>query len=143
MKYLLGLQFWRLFNHTELNDVVSQNNNLFIDIYKLVTLMMINYSRQDLYIRRHGCSPVNLLHISQHLFLRTTLEGYFCSQFYIALPRWILNDFYMLSQILRDGINFWVIFKETTCISKYQLDLSLLQALQQHVFLRMISLTCF
>ena len=92
----------------------------------------------------YGCSPVNLLHISQHLFLRATLEGYFCSQFYIFYPDdtlSILYDFYMLSQILRDGINVWVIFKETTCISKYQLDLSLLQALQQHLFLRMIPLT--
>ena len=24
---------------------------------------------------RHGCSPVNLLHISEHLFLRTPLEA--------------------------------------------------------------------
>ena len=27
---------------------------------------------------RHGCSPVNLLHIFRSLFLRTLLDGYFC-----------------------------------------------------------------
>ena len=27
---------------------------------------------------RHGCSPVNLLHFSEHLFLRTPLDGGFC-----------------------------------------------------------------
>ena len=27
---------------------------------------------------RHGCSPVNLQHISEHCFLRTPLEGSFC-----------------------------------------------------------------
>ena len=26
----------------------------------------------------HGCSPVNLLHISEHLFLRTLPDGCFC-----------------------------------------------------------------
>ena len=26
---------------------------------------------------RHGCSPVNLVHISEHLAIRTPLEGYF------------------------------------------------------------------
>ena len=27
---------------------------------------------------RYGCSPVNLQHISEHLFIRTPLEGCFC-----------------------------------------------------------------
>ena len=26
----------------------------------------------------HGCSPVNVLHIVEHLFLRTSLDGCFC-----------------------------------------------------------------
>ena len=26
----------------------------------------------------HGCSPVNMLHISKHLFLRTLVDGCFC-----------------------------------------------------------------
>ena len=26
---------------------------------------------------RHGCSPVNLVRISEHLAIRTPLEGYF------------------------------------------------------------------
>ena len=28
---------------------------------------------------RQGCCPVNLMHILEHLFLRTTLDGCFCN----------------------------------------------------------------
>ena len=39
---------------------------------------------------RHGCSPVNLLHFSEHLFIRTLLEGCFCSTFsYQFKKNWI------------------------------------------------------
>ena len=33
---------------------------------------------------RHGCSPVNLLHISEHLFLRTPLDSCFCNYIFLS-----------------------------------------------------------
>ena len=50
---------------------------------------------------RHGCSTVNLLHISEHLFLGTTLDGCFCVFFqrlsnespaWIKLLPWATRD---------------------------------------------------
>ena len=34
---------------------------------------------------RHGCSPVNLLHIFRNLFLRAPLDGWFCNLFSLVI----------------------------------------------------------
>ena len=52
-------------------------------IYKRTTMpkcdfkkvLFCNFNETEL---RHGCSPVNLLHIFRTLFLRMPLEGVFC-----------------------------------------------------------------
>ena len=42
------------------------------NIQQVMQNMQSNFIETSL---RHGCSPVNLLHISEHLFLRTPLMG--------------------------------------------------------------------
>ena len=55
----------------------------------------------------------------------------------------ILHGFYILSQILQDGNDFSVMFKETMYIAEHIIDSSLFQALQHLVFLKMNSVTWF
>ena len=43
-------------------------------VLSVLTKLQSNFTEMKL---RHGCSPVNLLHILEHLFLRTPLNGYF------------------------------------------------------------------
>ena len=50
----------------------------------------------------HRCSPVNLLHISEHLFIRTPLKDCFC--LYISLLL-LLHSFYASCELSHFSIN--------------------------------------
>ena len=49
------------------------------------SVISINSGLHDKFTLWHGCSPVNLLHVSEHLFLRTPLGGCFYSSILIPL----------------------------------------------------------
>ena len=62
---------------------------------------------------RHRCSPVNLLHISEHLFIKTTLKDWFC-----RFKLWFLC-FCITSLILRIMWAF-ILFHWLVCRSSHR-----------------------
>ena len=51
---------------------------------------------------RHGCFPVNLLHISEHLLLRTPPNGCFCCLWYYSMLKWQFKS--CLIALLRSSV---------------------------------------